>query len=456
MFRGIRGRLVSTYILIVLAAIILLEGVMVEWIWQYYIGNIREILIQQAQLANNFFKNYMEDSDLIYVAQDLSEDFAQVSSTEVQVINNAGIVLGDSIGNFAYDETQDIVDAMHGVIGIHQGEYLGTGENVMVVSSPLLKGDRVVGVIRFITSLSGVEAVMREVILLFIEMGAVVVAIVAIVSIWLSWTLTKPLNEITSAAKEISAGDFKVRLNKRFNDEIGTLAETLNQAAIELEKLDTMKNDFISSVSHEIRTPLTSIKGWVVTLKEGSDEEILRKGLDIIEKETDRLTALVNRLLDFSRLESGNNTLSIAAVDLKNLMISTIDQIRPRAQRLGIRLDVDLDEIPVIKGDASRLKQVFINILDNSLKFTESGGEIRIYAERVPNMVRIVIEDTGCGIPEKDLDHIMEKFYTARAKGSGSGLGLSISREIIKLHGGDISIMSRMGEGTSVMIELPA
>lgn len=456
MFKGIRGRLVSTYIIIVFTAIVLLEGVMAEWVWQYYIGNIREVLIQQAQLANNFFKNYMEDSDLIYVAQDLSEDFAQVSNTEVQVINGAGIVLGDSIGNFTYEETQDISDARSGIIGIYQGEYLGTGENVMAVSSPLLKGDRVVGVIRFITSLSGVEAVMREVIILFIEMGIVVISLVAVVGIWLSWTLTKPLNEITEAAKEISAGDFKVRLNKRFDDEIGTLAETLNQAAIELEKLDTMKNDFISSVSHEIRTPLTSIKGWAVTLKDESDKELLEKGLDIIEKETDRLTTLVNRLLDFSRLESGNISLTIASVDMKNLIISTVDQIRPRAQRQGIALVVDADNIPAIKGDAGRLKQVLINILDNSIKFTDNGGSIRVYAEKVSDKVRIVIEDTGHGIPESDLSHITEKFYTAKVKGSGSGLGLAISKEIIELHGGHISIKSKPGEGTSVMVELPA
>ncbi|TZE81129.1 sensor histidine kinase [Calorimonas adulescens] len=456
MFKGIRGRLIWTYIFIVLSAILLLEGFLVEWVWRYYTGNIREIMVQQAQLANNFFKNYIEDANLIYVAQDLSEDFAQVSNTEVQVMNTSGIVLGDSIGNFEYAESEDIQDAINGNIGVYQGKYMDTNEDVMAVSSPLMKGNRVVGVIRFVTSLEGVEEVMRRIIINLIEIGAAIVAIVVIVGIWVSWTLTKPLDEITRAAKEISAGDFKVRVSKRFNDEIGTLAETLNQAAVELEKLDTMKNDFISSVSHEIRTPLTSIKGWVVTLKEGSDEEIMKKGLDIIEKETDRLTVMVNKLLDFSKLESGRISLNMGPVDLKELIISTVDQIRPRAERLGIRLDVDLDDLPMIEGDASRLRQVLINILDNSLKFTDSGGEIGIYAEKSQDIARIVVQDTGCGIPEGDLNHITEKFYTAKAKASGSGLGLAISKEIIELHGGKINIKSRVGEGTSVMIELPA
>lgn len=456
MFKGIRGRLIWTYIFIVLSAILLLEGFLVEWVWRYYTGNIREIMVQQAQLANNFFRNYIEDANLIYVAQDLSEDFAQVSNTEVQVMNTSGIVLGDSIGNFEYAESEDIQDAINGNIGVYQGKYMDTNEDVMAVSSPLMKGNRVVGVIRFVTSLEGVEEVMRRIIINLIEIGAAIVAIVVIVGIWVSWTLTKPLDEITRAAKEISAGDFKVRVSKRFNDEIGTLAETLNQAAVELEKLDTMKNDFISSVSHEIRTPLTSIKGWVVTLKEGSDEEIMKKGLDIIEKETDRLTVMVNKLLDFSKLESGRISLNMGPVDLKELIISTVDQIRPRAERLGIRLDVDLDDLPMIEGDASRLRQVLINILDNSLKFTDSGGEIGIYAEKSQDIARIVVQDTGCGIPEGDLNHITEKFYTAKAKASGSGLGLAISKEIIELHGGKINIKSRVGEGTSVMIELPA
>lgn len=180
------------------------------------------------------------------------------------------------------------------------------------------------------------------------------------------------------------------------------------------------------------------------------------KGLDIIEKETDRLTVMVNKLLDFSKLESGRISLNMGPVDLKELIISTVDQIRPRAERLGIRLDVDLDDLPMIEGDASRLRQVLINILDNSLKFTDSGGEIGIYAEKSQDIARIVVQDTGCGIPEGDLNHITEKFYTAKAKASGSGLGLAISKEIIELHGGKINIKSRVGEGTSVMIELPA
>ncbi len=456
MFKGIRGRLVSTYILLTIIAIVMLEAVMAESIWQYYIGNIRDVLIQQAQLADNFFKNYMSDSKLEYAARDISDDFAQVSNAEVQVMNSSGVVLGDSIGNFRYVEAQDIKDAKKGKIGTYQGDYLGTGENVMAVSSPLLRDGKVVGVVRFVTSLGGVEDVMHKVLVLFIETGIAVVALVAVAGILISGTLTRPLKEITAAAEKISGGDFKIRLNKRYDDEVGRLAETLNQTAAELGKLDAMKNDFISSISHEIRTPLTSIKGWSVTLKEGADKELLDKGLGIIEKETDRLTVLVNSLLDFSRLQSDNMTLAVASLDLKGLIDSTVDQMRPRAQRLGISIATDIDDMPPIKGDFNRLKQVLINILDNSLKFTDSGGSIDVHAQREADMVSIVIKDTGQGIPRKNLDHITEKFYTAQAKHSGSGIGLAISKEIIELHGGKLSIKSKAGVGTSVTIELPA
>ncbi len=234
-------------------------------------------------------------------------------------------------------------------------------------------------------------------------------------------------------------GQLNVRNEKRFDDEIGKLSDTLNYMAEELIKKEQLKNDFISSVSHELRTPLTSIKGgWAITLKshELRDEELLGDGLEIIEKETDRLADMVEELLDFSRFVSGRISLNKESVDIKNLIEQVGKQLKPRAEERNLDFNYYYDpQLPNIIADENRLKQVLINLLDNAFKFTLDGGQINLVCNLVEDGILIQVEDTGIGISEEDLPYIKDKFYKESSK-SHSGLGLSICDEIVKLHDG--------------------
>ena len=168
-------------------------------------------------------------------------------------------------------------------------------------------------------------------------LGAVIVILVVLIGFGLAKTIAAPVEEITAAAAKIAAGNLSVQVKKRYEDEVGHLADTLNHMAGELGRLERLKNEFISSVSHELRTPLTSIKGWVVTLEQkNSSRQEQEQGLQIIHQETDRLTAMVEELLDFSRLQSGRMVLSKREVDLKPLIENTVVQMSPRAERLGL------------------------------------------------------------------------------------------------------------------------
>jgi len=182
----------------------------------------------------------------------------------------------------------------------------------------------------------------------------------------------------------------------------------------------------------------------------------IREGLKIIENETDRLVLLVNELLDFSKLASKNTSLKIEDVKIEEFLCEIKNQMNPRAQRQGIKLNLEVDDdLDLIRADRNRLKQVMINILDNSLKYTPEGGEIKISAQSKKEEILISIEDTGVGIPEDDLHRVKEKFYKARSSFSGNGLGLAICDEIIKMHNGRFEISSILGEGTKVDIFLP-
>jgi signal transduction histidine kinase len=352
----------------------------------------------------------------------------------------------------------DVQEAMKGQPGSWKGEDPVTEEAVFAVSYPLQAKGNIVGEVRFITSLTETIHTVNQIAVLLIGVGLLVIGIVTLLGLLLSWTITRSIKDLKLAADQMSEGDFSIRVQKRYQDELGSLADTLNMMASRISNSEQLKNDFIASVSHELRTPLTSIKGWVITLKAGgeSNQALFHDGLDIIESESDRLTHMVDELLDFSKLDNGRIAIHLTTVDLTGLLQHIGRQLTPRATRQGILLEVKIEEnLPVIHADENRVKQVMINLIDNSLKFTSSSGRILITAHTVSGKVVITVEDTGSGIAEADLENVRRKFYKADQQASGSGLGLSISEQIITLHHGELRISSTLGKGTIVQFDLP-
>ena len=238
-----------------------------------------------------------------------------------------------------------------------------------------------------------------------------------------------------------------MRVKKRYNDEVGKLADTLNYMAEAVSKHERMKNEFIASVSHEIRTPLTAIMGWIIAINSGSIENIdeIKEGLRIVEAESERLAAMVDQLLDFSKFDAGAITLKRDFVDLKGFLSHIKKQMEPPGEGIFIGMNID-EDLPLIDADENRLKQVLINIIDNSLKFTQKGGYIYITAKGLKDKILICVEDNGSGIPEEDIPNVTKRFFKGRNSAGGSGLGLSICEEIIKLHNGEMNIESVVGK----------
>ena len=226
----------------------------------------------------------------------------------------------------------------------------------------------------------------------------------------------------------------------------------------EISTAEHMKNEFISSVSHELRTPLTAIKGWGETLRQGGSEdpELLDKGLDVIIGEAERLSGIVEELLDFSRMQGGHLNMKFSRMDLLAELSETVLLFRERAAQAGITLEyIEPENLPPIVGDKDRLKQVFINVIDNAIKYSDRGGRVRIETADMGGHVQIVVGDTGVGISAEDLPNIKQKFYKANRSRPGSGIGLALADEIVKRHKGRLDIDSEEGVGTTVTIMLP-
>ncbi len=344
--------------------------------------------------------------------------------------------------------------------GENAGKWVGeldTGEKVMAVTRAVRDSSgSLIGAIRYMVSLERADRQTALVISALVLAGAFIMLLLTLSGAYFIRSILVPVRQVSQSARQIAQGDFEVRIEKSKDDEIGQLCDAINDMAGELGAAERMKNDFISSVSHELRTPLTAIKGWAETLQGGADPGTEEKGIGVIIRESERLSGLVEELLDFSRLQSGRMRLIAERLDL----IAELDEAvylftdRARTERKELRY-AETDQLAPVYGDRDRLRQVFVNILDNALKYTGEGGAVSVAASVEAGYVKVLVTDTGCGIPAEHLPNVKKKFYKANQLVRGSGIGLALADEITAMHGGALALESQEGAGTSVTISLP-
>lgn len=268
-----------------------------------------------------------------------------------------------------------------------------------------------------------------------------------------------PVAEIIEKAKIIATGSYGIQINTPYKDEIGELADTINEMSTKIAQNEKMQGEFISQLSHELRTPLTVINGWSETLlaDENMDADT-RQGMKIISSEAKRLTEMVMELLDFTRMQDGRMTLTVEPTDIRSEFEDTVYMYSNRLSQEGILLEyVDLDtEIPEIPCDPERMRQVFLNILDNAAKHGYEGKRIEASIDCDNDTVIIRIRDFGPGIAEDELPLVKKKFYKGSSKVRGSGIGLAVCDEIVEMHGGTLTLENAPGGGTLVTVLLPA
>lgn len=457
---SIRKRMALSFIFIILLTVLVLEVLIINIVRQSYYKNLEDSLFSQIKVSADLYRRYFSDASLYDNVLNNVDSYWKQADVEVQIADLEGSILMDSIGIIPPEgeKRKDVEEALKSGRGAWIGKVYYDDEMVLAVSHPLQSQEGTVGVLRFITSLREVNKDIERVSNVFMVIGAAVAFISAIISMLLANSIIGPLKEVTRVAEVMASGNFRTRSRKVYNDEIGKLSDTLNFMATEIIKRDNLKNDFISSVSHELRTPLTSIKGWAVTLKDSGpeDREMMADGLSIIEKESDRLTGMVEELLDFSRFVTGRIAMVKEWIHPEEVIDHVHKQMLPRAERDRIAFKVTVASgLPQILVDQNRLKQVFINILDNSFRFTPAGGSVAFTVSCTGGWVLFSVVDTGCGIAPDELPRVKEKFFKGKNSKSRNGIGLSICDEIVRLMGGTMEIRSEVNQGTEVLIALP-
>ena len=459
---GIRKRWMVNSISVVLFIVLLAVAAFSAAMGSYYYSTLSESLKQKAENAISSFDYYRTEAEYYDNARAVVAGEPNSDKLEVEYLDADGQIRFSSsdLTAFRSPGTPDIAEAISMKrTKVWIGADPSTGEHIMAVSSPLMIDGEVVGVMRYVTSLNKVDKQIIIIVAIALGIGLGILGMVYFSNLYFIRSIVDPVAGITETAKRIAAGSYGVQIEKRYDDEIGALTDTINDMSLKINQSEKMKNEFISSVSHELRTPLTAINGWAETIMNGEvrDAGDVKKGMGIIVSEARRLTNMVEELLEFSRIQDGRFTLSVEPMDIKAELEDAVYTYREYFRREGIELNhFDCDEeFPPIAGDPERLRQVFCNLLDNAAKHGGSGKRIDTAIARDEDQVVITIRDYGPGIPAEEPSHVKYKFYKGSSKARGSGIGLAVCDEIITRHEGTLDIDNAEGGGCIVTIHLP-
>ena len=431
----------------------------------YYYSSMESDMRYRARTTTEFFSDYLNQSYNQYYQSCITyaKTFEEKNNLELQFINAEGRIVASSYGSWAGPSptTSDITDAIKTRnITPYFGKNPQTGERILAISSPMIYSNgEVIGVLRYVTSTRLLEQQVLRIGLIAFLFLAVVVAVMLFSSNYYIHSILVPLRAVIDKSKKITSGSYGIQIEKKYDDEIGELTDTINEMSMKISENEKIQTEFISSLSHELRTPLTAITGWSETLLSSDDlDEDTRRGMKIIHKEAGRLTDMVLSLLDFTRIQGDRMTLTMEPCDLRCEFEDTIFMYGSRLAQEGIRLNYleNDDDIPEISCDPKRLRQVFLNILDNAAKHGTDGKQIDASIAFESGAVAVRIRDYGPGIPEDELPLVKKKFYKGSSKARGTGIGLAVCDEIVAMHGGTLTLENASEGGALVTVRIPA
>ena len=466
---GITRRWLCGSLLMTVLLVLLVEGMFLYSCTRSYYNSVQQTMYRRFSSISGQLKMYTGDTaqkasaSRSVALRRMVEQFSDKDKYEFMLLDSYGSVIASSSGTDAegiltsadFEQAQETGDGMG--VAIYRTD---SSEMVMAVCCLVPYTAEDVAAMRLVTSLTLVQNQLKNVFLISIVVVITILGFTVASGLYFVRSIVVPLGQVERTAASIARGELDVRLpvTGDARDEVDRLRGTINRMAEGLEETEKMKNEFISSVSHELRTPLTSIRGWVETLRtlDDPEDENYRKGLEIINNETARLYNMVEELLDFSRLQNGRLKMSCHPLDLVAELTDAVLFCEARIQREGLLLSYsEPEEMIPVYADPNRLRQVFINILDNAIKYSAPGGRITVKIWQGEYKAFIEIIDQGRGIPPEDLENVKTKFYKGSNSVRGSGIGLALVDSIMTALDGTLDLKSTLGRGTVVTLGLP-
>jgi len=488
-FHSLRWKLIGSYLLLVaaaLVAVVLLTRYTVSTIFATYQEN--SLVRDAGQVAHVFGPDYDKTRDWHQIAPYFSTS-TQLDRNDIWILNMQGVPVLEQPPNAPASERPTLAmlrPVLQGQVATGQiNGLLGRPRRVWA-AVPLRANDTIVGAVFIVaapetalpssppyafpfrllqTTADFVTDVEHRLALIGVVVGILAIGL----GVWLARSITDPIQDLRRAVGRIASGDLTQRVRVRSRDEVGGLAADINRMAERLEAdvnelhaQEELRRDLVANVSHDLATPLTGIQGFTEALMDGmvGSESERRELYSNINREVHRLRRLVGDLQDLSSLENGMGHIQPQAMHLEELLEEALGVEHVEAAERGVTLVREIPaDLPLVLADDGRITQVLLNLLDNALRFTPSGGTITLSARAVEQSVEVTVADTGAGIPADELPHIFERFYRVDRSRSretgGGGLGLAIVKAIVQAHGGHVAATSVVGEGTQMRFTLP-
>ncbi len=451
MFGSLRSRLLASYVLLTLVvlAIVMLAALVFLLRFPSPTRQVLTKLTQAVEVADRLPGIRLDDNLALVRAADAAFDLRFI------VVDRSGAILADSrpAGGLP-------TRLRRGVAALNvarSGTFLDSaGTRWLFVVRPL-GADRGLAAAE-VQPAAGIGVILAdEVLPLFFQAGLVALGLSIVLAWLISRWVSAPLQDLVRGTRKVAEGEFEYPIARAGPQELRELQDSFSEMGRRVQTSLKSQRDLVANVSHELRTPLTSIAGYAQAVLDGAaaTPEAVRQAAGIIHQEAQRMRRLVEGLLDLARLEAGLATMARTRLDLGPLLAAAAMRFTPRAQEAGVRLTVAAPGAVPVLGDADRLAQVLDNLLDNALRHTATGGEVRLEASAQGAWAVLRVQDGGPGIPAEALPRIFERFFRAESSREGAGLGLAICKEIIEAHRGTIGAENAEAGGAIFTARLP-
>ena len=463
---SIRWKLVSTYLLLVLISLLLINAFINASLIRNLMDEKQHNLMSQGsivadQIASSFVAISSQDS--FDYMQSVVKALSLRLGSRVMVVDRSGLVLIDTydeLGGTVHGAIVEVDAALKGNTSSRAYQFDDIGK-VIYAGAPIYNDSKVIGAIFMSSSPKDIFLRVDSISQSFLRLSIGVIFITAVVSFIFADIVASPILNLTAVVKEVTLENKQQKAEAQSSDELGQLAESFNTMMDKINKIDQMRRQFVSNVSHELRTPIASIKIIAETLihSKPSEMEVYDDFMHDINSELDRLNKIIETLLTLVNLEREGLELEYSQTVVNHLVQKTLDTLAPLAEKKRISLSLIPDQNVFMLLDGHKIRQCLVNIIGNAINYTPEGGKVTVRIDESKEQVAIRVSDTGIGIPKEDLSRIFERFFrvdSARSRDTGgSGLGLSIAHQIVLLHEGRIEVESELHVGTTFVIVLP-
>lgn len=450
------GTKLGGMIILLFLVVLLPLGFVINQIFSgFYFSKVQEDIDQLSDRYADFMAT-SQNPMMLKMMADFSQVKLYVVDVNGQIIVDSGIA-GLTAGDFVPEE--EVATLAKGQSVRKKYEEPLTGRQYLISGNSITRGNLFYGGVYVVSSIEGIQKSLQNVRNLLMLSGAGAFFLAVGFTVVLSKKLSGPLIQMQQATRQIAKGELDARVQVSSGDEIGSLAQAINDLAADLQRYRDTRSEFFANISHELRTPMTYLEGYAKIIKEGLYETEAERNryLDIIYHETRRLTLLIHDLFELSKMEEGKFSLDLQWIDFVEIVGNVALKAGLKAKEKGIEFKVDLPkDLPMVFTDGLRMEQIVFNLVDNAIRYTKKGYVFVGLKKVQPDQIQVVIKDTGIGIPHEDLPRIFDRFYRVEKSRSreygGTGLGLAIVKMLVELQGGTIEVSSEAGRGTQFVL----